>query len=107
MKTARAAESLIAVGESTFRWKIHREPQWCTADGWKGLTIAVERADVQGRKLLIELPFSAQERRSTPHKQRPKVSEVELQAHIGEALDAGWEPESRGKPFLLEVPNDV
>lgn len=107
MTTARAAESLIAVGELSFRWKIHREPQWCTSDGWKGLAISVERADVRGRQLLIELPFSANERRSTPQRQRPNVSDAELRVHIAEAIDAGWKPESRGKPFLLEVANDA
>nr|WP_315491638.1 hypothetical protein [uncultured Rhodoferax sp.] len=107
MKSARAAESHVAVNGSVFLWKIHREPQWCTADGWKGLAISVEQADIGGRQLLIELPFSAKERRSTPHRQRPKVNQAELQAHIEKALEVGWAPDSRGKPFILEVTNDA
>lgn len=103
MVTARSGDSLVTVGESAFRWRVHREPQWCTTDGWKGLMISVEHGDLKGRSLLIELPFTAQSRRSTPHRQRPKVSEGELRAYIAQALAVGWVPGSRGKPFVFAV----
>jgi len=31
------------------------------------------------------------------------ISPARVQAHIRRAMDAGWDPESRGKPFVFEV----
>jgi hypothetical protein len=103
MKTAGAQESLITIERSTFRWRIERQPQWCTTDGWKGLCISVELAETPGRQLLVELPFALKERRSTPHRQRPRVSQADVETCIKQGLAAGWLPNSRGKPFRLAV----
>ncbi len=104
----RSVESFITVDGSTFRWRIYREPQWCTADGYKGLSICVELAqECSHRQLLLEYPFEIKERGSTPHRQRPQISEVQLRGNIRQALAAGWKPDSRGKPFVFEVSEDV
>ena len=34
---------------------------------------------------------------------RPPMSAAQGGAHIREAIAAGWDPESRGKPFVYEV----
>jgi hypothetical protein len=64
-------------------------------------------ADTPGRQLLLQLPFSVKERRSTPYRQRPNVAEAELETYIKQGLAAGCLPESRGKPFRLEITNDA
>jgi hypothetical protein len=100
----RTDSSLVTVGEVSFRFKVHREPQWCGADGWKGLALAIEAVDRPGRNLIVELPFERSSHRSTPQRQRPVISVAEVERYIREAIDAGWDPDSRGKPFVLELP---
>jgi len=38
--------------------------------------------------------------------QRPKLSEKTIEAGIRQALAAGWDPESRGKTFVYNVPGN-
>ena len=97
----RTESSLVEVGGATYRWSVHRQPQWCTTDGWKGLALEVAAEGASGRQLIVELPFEAKNHRSTPHRQRPNVGRAELERYIREAIEAGWEPESRGKPFVF------
>jgi len=100
----RTDSAIAKVGGASFRFKVHREPQWCGSDGWKGLALAVEAVDKAGRNLIVELPFEHSSHRSTPHRQRPSISVAKVEGYIREALEAGWDPESRGKPFVYELP---
>jgi hypothetical protein len=93
----------ISVDGVEFGWRVDRNPQWCTADGWRGLLLYVEASGSRGRSLHIELPFEIRDHGSTPHRQRPKVSAQALSRYIREALEAGWDPSSRGKTFLYVV----
>jgi hypothetical protein len=34
---------------------------------------------------------------------RPPIASAKVAAHIREAMAAGWDPESRGKPFVYDV----
>jgi hypothetical protein len=34
---------------------------------------------------------------------RPPIVSAKVVDHIREAIEAGWDPESRGKPFVYEV----
>ena len=94
---------IIEVEGTDFRWHVHRQPQWCTADGWKGLALHVEGARDPQRALIVEFPFSVGSRRSTPQRQRPSVSAKQVALSISAALAAGWDPSSRGKPFVFEL----
>ena len=67
------------------------------------MCISVELAENPGRQLLVEFPFVVKERRSAPHRQRPRVSQAEIENCIKQGLAAGWLPDSRGKPFRLDV----
>jgi hypothetical protein len=107
MQTRRPVVTEVEVDGVAYCWVVHREPQWSSMDGWKGLCIEVTHADGSGRTLLIEFPFMKGARRSTPQRQRPKVVVSELHRHIRESLAAGWEPTARGKPFVFEVAHEV
>lgn len=72
-------------------------------EGWKGLSIEVCSVDIEGRALLLELPFEITASRSVPYRQRPKVTDSDIRLRILEALSAGWLPGSRGKPFVFEI----
>ncbi|MBS2026451.1 MAG: hypothetical protein JST54_00985 [Deltaproteobacteria bacterium] len=98
----RTLEGEVVVGDQRFSWRLHREPQWCTADGWRGMVIAVRQADGE-REALIEWPMPKEGSHTVPYRQRPKIDTPRLQGGIRQALDAGWDPLSRGKPFAVIV----
>ena len=103
----RAEVLTITVDGTEYEWTIEREPQWCTVDGWRGLAVAVKGAGVRGRRLLVEFPFATDSHRSTPHRQRPKVSVDELGRDIRAAIADGWSPTSKGKDYLFAVTGDA
>jgi uncharacterized membrane-anchored protein len=85
-----------------YAWRLHREPQWCTADGWRGLVLAVNHIDGQ-REALFEWPMPKSGSHSVPYRQRPKVDAPLLKVAIRKAIEDGWEPQSRGKPVSVLV----
>jgi hypothetical protein len=84
-------------------WELLSEPQYSNSgDGRIGLRVGVRVADASTRELIIEYPYP-RDRRGYPKPvpQRPPVSQPMVERSIHEALSAGWDPSSRGKPFVL------
>lgn len=87
-------------------WRVHREQQWCMVDGWKGLSIEVQSANSARRSLFLEYPTVKTQKqgwmRTYPGVQT-RIRSGKIEAHIRLALAAGWDPDSRGKPFVYQV----
>ncbi len=93
---------MVSVEGTDFSWRLHREPQWCTADGWRGMVIAVRHSDGQ-REALVEWPMPKNASNSVPYRQRPKIDAALLCQAVNAAINAGWEPLSRGKPLNVLI----
>ena len=102
----RKMSANIVVNGEPFEWKVLREPQWCTADGWRGLALTVKHRDGK-REAILQFSMPFDERLGSPHHQRPKVSQRLLQHGISAALDAGWDPLSRGRAKVIDVPDQA
>jgi hypothetical protein len=98
-RAKRDLGDIAIIGGVPYCWRVHREPQWSSVDGPKGLCIAVEPQDNPQKILLLEYPFPPPNR----HQQRPKISKSDVALRIKQAMDAGWNPESRGKPFTYII----
>ena len=96
----------VEIDGQKYDWAVQREPQWCTADGWRGMTVVLRLRDAQ-REAILEFPMPSA-RRSTlqPQLRRPQVNPRIIENGIRAALAAGWEPTSRGKPVIFEVDAD-
>ena len=71
----------------------------------RGLIIAVEPVDDPRRSLLIEYSyFRRPGGENFSYVMKPKASVQDLALRIEQALVAGWDPLSKGKPFYFEVP---
>jgi len=98
----RTQDGVVSVDGAEFTWRLHREPQWCTTDGWRGLVLAVRHVDGQ-REALVEWPMPRSGSHSVPYRQRPKLDTPLLTQGVRTALDAGWDPLSRGKAVAVLV----
>ena len=97
----RKLSGRVEVGDYAFRWTLHREPQWTSEQGFRGLAIAVVLDEPKEyRTLILEWPYEKSQMGMALIPQRPAVSIPELQAGIASAMETGWEPESRGKPWI-------
>ncbi len=103
MLYTRDLAGTIEVDGLKYEWSVQREPQWCTVDGWKGMTVALRLRDAQ-REAILEFPMpSARRSKLQPQLRRPQVNQRIIENGVRAALSAGWEPTSRGKPVLFEV----
>jgi hypothetical protein len=105
-RAKRSIQSAVAIDGFSLIWRLYREQQWCTADRWKGVAIHVSVAAGARRELYLEYPPVRTHKvgytRVDPVQQR--ISPAKVEAHIRQAMEAGWDPSSRGKPFVYQVP---
>lgn len=91
----------VDVGGLQYEWELRSEPHWSEFDGWKGMTVALQRKNAQ-RGALLEFPAPKRLIRGM-QRGRLQIGDAVVIRGIQAALDAGWEPDSRGKPMVFEV----
>lgn len=94
----------VEVDGFPYEWELRNEPQWNESEGWKGMTVALLRKQTQ-RGALLEFP-PPQRLLKGMQRGRLQISDAIVSRGIRAALDAGWEPASRGKPMVFMVDAD-
>lgn len=106
----RTIEGEASIDGMALRWELISEPQRVSDAenrGYKGMCISVRVAGETRRELIIEYPFPL-----TPAgfpqflPIRPNITPKIVEASIRQAIDAGWDPASRGKAFVFRPPRD-
>ncbi len=78
------------------RWTLKSEQVWHPAGEHVGLCLSVERIDETRRELVLEYPFVDLGKTG-----RPEIDTHRIEADIRQAMEAGWKPKSRGRPFIF------
>ena len=102
-----AVKETVSIDGEVLSWEALSEPQWST-DGYMGLRLSVRLANENLRELIVEFPYTNTQHgrpRSWPH--RPKEFKALLEDAIRQAMDAGWNASSRGRPFIFLVPENA
>lgn len=105
-RAKRLIQGTLTIDGVRLNWHLHREQQWFTADGWMGVAIHVKVAEGAHRELFLEYPAVSTQRSGLTRidSVRQNISPSRVEAHIHEAMAAGWDPSSRGKkPFVYQV----
>lgn len=104
-RSKRHIERAVTVQGFPLVWRLHREQHYTYGEGWTGPAVHVRVAEGVRRELFLEYPAM-----ETPRTGGFGVDHVvvnirpaKVEAHIQQAMDAGWNPESRGKPYVFEV----
>ena len=105
----------VTVGGVPMHWEVRSEPQWNTTDGDIGmrLTLQAEGAltarnpdapkNKVHRELVLEYAFEKRQKNTSRFPDRPKIEPEALIADIKLAIEAGFEPLSRGRPFVFAL----
>ena len=96
----RDLSGTLVVDDFPLRWTLKSEQIWDPSGDHVGLRISVERSDEAHRELILEYPFREMPGGKT---ERPDVKVEALEGDIRRAMDAGWKPKSRGRPFFFSV----
>jgi hypothetical protein len=104
-RAKRSIQSVVNIDGIDLVWNLHREQHLSTEDGWRGIAIHVKVAQGVRRELHLEYPSIMTEKMSVlkTDAARPTISAAKVKAHIQQAIAAGWDPESRGKPYVYEL----
>ena len=105
LRPKRSIQSEMNIDGLSLEWNLHREQGWCGEDRWKGMAIHVQVAGVARRELLLEYPpvRTQKDGWSRVDLRRPAIQAKRVESHIRAAMEAGWDPNSRGKPFVYQV----
>jgi hypothetical protein len=104
MSNSQTHTGTVNVDGLRYDWEVQREPQWSDDDGWKGMTISLLQRDTQ-RAALLEFPPPKRLLRGLP-RGRLQLDGATVSRGVRAALEAGWEPMSRGKPMVFTVDSE-
>ncbi len=88
----------LVVDGFALRWTLKSEQVWDPHGEHTGLRLSVERSDETRRELVLEYPFVEGGRID-----RPEINPHVLEGDIRRAMEAGWKPKSRGRPFFFPL----
>ena len=104
---ATVKKGIVTVDDADFRWSVFRQPTWTTGRTQGatllGLAILVEPPEPSHRELLLEFDIDWSRHGSMHQHQRFRLPDGRLIAAIQNALQAGYDPDSRGKRFIYEA----
>jgi len=104
MSNTHRLSGIVEVDGDHYEWELRSEPQWAESEGWKGMTVALLQKDTQ-RGAMLEFPPPKRLLKGM-QRGRLQVSDATLARGIRAALEAGWDPASRGKPMVFMVDAD-
>ena len=104
MSSIHKLSGIVDVEGFPYEWELRSEPQWSESQGWKGMTVSLLRKHTQ-RSAMLEFPPPKRLMKGM-QRGRLQISDAILARGIRAALEAGWDPESRGKPMVFMVDAD-
>lgn len=97
------AEFEIKVDGDLYLWRLQRLPQWSTdTSDWRGKAIALRHKDGK-REAIVEFPPEPAPKFGAPVLKPEHLPTALVARVVRSALEAGWEPLSRGKPVTIVV----
>ena len=101
-------KGVVEVGDVNYHWSVLRQPAWTrgrTHDTLTllGLAILVEPPEKSHRELVLEFDAHENRHRDMRQHQRFHLPNSRLVLAIEGALEAGWNPDSRGKRFVFQA----
>lgn len=99
----QSPEIEIEVDGEPYLWWLHRRPQGSSLPAERrGMAIGVRHREGR-REAVMEFPPGPHTRIGAPQLQISQIPRRLVEAAISSALDAGWEPLSRGKTVEIVV----
>jgi hypothetical protein len=103
----KQAVAEITVDGYELVWTTVRETQWRSENDYQGVTVSVRLKDAVRKELLVKYPFLGTKMNGKWHlPEKLKITPEIVAAGIRAAIEAGYDPESRGKTFHFHVPEE-
>lgn len=97
----------IAIDGYDLLWTLTRDTQWVSEHDHQGITITVRKAGPERRELVMKYPYiGANISTNWRLPDRPKITTAIVEKGIRAAMAVGWDPDERGKPFVVEIADE-
>ena len=100
MTKAKQYESITIDGVE-YSWEVRHGWVYDKDEGLKGVSVSVWRKPLRTRELILDLPYSFFGQQKAP---KANALLPVLREQIPVAMEAGWDPDSRGRTFRFHVP---
>ena len=104
MQYTRDASGTVEVDGDVYEWEIRRQPQPKGGGKWEGLGISLRLTDFK-RKAIIQFPMPMRPN-GRPDLEKQRVNVDAVRNAVTSAMEAGWNPTSRGKAMVFDVDAD-
>lgn len=104
MQHTRDNSGVVEVDGELYDWEIRRQPQ-PKADGkWAGIAVSLRLQEFK-REAIVEFPMPMRPN-GRPDMEKQRINVDAVRNAVTSAIQAGWDPTSRGKAMVFEVDAD-
>lgn len=104
MQQTRDTKGTVEVEGEPYVWALRRQPRPVSGGRWEGVALTLRHQDFR-REAIVQFPppMTASGR---PDVTRQLVDLDRVRNAVAAAIEAGWDPASRGKPVVFDVDAD-
>lgn len=101
MQLTRDQQGVIDVEGETYEWALRRQPRPIGGGDWEGVAVSLRHVDFK-REAIVQFPPPLRSN-GRPDVEKQKVDLDAVRNAITAAIEAGWDPTSRGKAMVFDV----
>lgn len=104
MQLTRDTTGTLKVDGETYVWDLRRQPRPLGNGDWEGIALTLRHQDFK-REAIVQFPPPLRAN-GRPDMEKQKVDLDVVRNAIAAAIEAGWEPASRGRAMVFDVDAD-
>ena len=104
MQFTRDPSGTIEVEGETYAWEIRRQPRPVGGAVWEGMAVSLRHVDFK-REAIIQFPPPLRPN-GRPDVEKQRVNVDAVRNAVTAAIEAGWDPTSRGQAMVFDVDAD-
>ncbi len=104
MEQTRETSGTVEVDGETYEWEIRRQPRPLPGGKWDGMGLSLRlKGFPREAAVLFPMPMRPNGR---PDMEKQRVDLDSVRNAVSAAIEAGWNPTSRGKAMVFDVDAD-
>jgi hypothetical protein len=104
MQHTRETSGTVEVDGETYEWEIRRQPQPKAGGKWDGIALSLRLKDFP-REAVVQFPMPMRPN-GRPDMEKQRINVESVRNAVAAAIEAGWNPTSRGKAVVFDVDAD-
>jgi hypothetical protein len=100
-QSTRDQSGTLDIEGETYVWELRRQPRPVAGGGWEGVAVSLRHQDFK-REAIVQFPPPLRPN-GRPDVEKQKVDLDAVRNAVTAAIEAGWDPASRGKAVVFDV----